>query len=83
MKIRDSFSKLDGSGEVFTAESGGIDILSDDGRTIFSISIKDNVLRLDAGMVCKIDDLVYEDRFSIKPIAANCIEISKNKWNRD
>ena len=78
LKIRDSFARINGNKDVYVASSGGIEIIGEDGGTMFSISISGRELRVDAGNVCKQGDLILDDRFSIKPIASNCITITKD-----
>ena len=78
LTVRDSHARINGNNDVFTAESGGIEIISESGETMFSISISGREIRVDAGNVCKQGDLILDDRFSIKPIASNCITITKD-----
>ena len=80
MEIRDSFAVINGDNKTITIPSNGLDIVADDGRTLFGISIKDNVLRIDAGNFCKIGDKIFDDKLIIKPIAVNCIELTKCEY---
>lgn len=80
MKIRDAHASINGSSEFFEMPSGGLDILSEDGRPLFGLRIKDNVLHLNAGHTAKINGVIYEETFVIKPLASNCVEIIKNKY---
>lgn len=79
--VRDSFATLNGDNKVITMPSGGLDVVAEDGRTIFSISLKGNVLHVDGGTVCKLGDgAVYDDRFMIRPVAGNCVDLVKTKY---
>lgn len=80
MKVRDGFAKLNGDETTTDMPSGSLDIVADDGRTLFSLRLKGNVLEVDAGHVCKHGDELLDDRFSISPRAANLIDISKNRY---
>jgi len=82
MKIRDSMSMLSGNKELTDFPHGGIDILADDGRVLFGLTIKDNLLRIDSGDVCLHGDVMLNDRFSIEPVAANCVNILKHKYEK-
>jgi hypothetical protein len=63
MKIRDSHAVISGSDEEYEMPSCGLDIIAEDGRTMFSISIRDNVLSVDGGMVCKHKGLFWMTGF--------------------
>jgi hypothetical protein len=79
--VRDSFATLNGDGKVITMPSGGLEIVAEDGRTMFEISLKGNVLHVSGGCVCKFaDGKLYDDRFMIRPVAGNCVDLVKNKY---
>lgn len=77
MRIRDGYARLNGDDTEFVAESDSIEIIGDDGRTLIEISLKDNVFRVDSGHVCKHNNKILYDRFSIQPIAVNCFNLTK------
>lgn len=77
MKIRDAHATHFGVDKVIKMPSGGIDIVADDGRPLFSISIDGNELHVDGGMVCKHEEVILDNRFIIKPVAANCVKVIK------
>ena len=79
MKIRDSFATLNGDDTEYEMTSGGLEIVGDDGRTMFCISLKGNVLSIDGGMVCRQDEKLLDDRFILRPKAANCIDLIKTE----
>lgn len=80
MKVRDSHARINGQFETITMPSGGIDILSDCGRILFSIDIKDNVLHISGGSVCKHNGRLLDDRFVISPRASNCVDLIKTVY---
>lgn len=80
MKIRDSFSRINGIDTVLEMPSGGLDILGEDNRVMFSISLKDDTLYIDGGDTCKLNGKMLDSKFVIKPKAANCVELVKIEY---
>ena len=89
MKIRDLFATLNKDKTVTQAvmyelmpdielPSGGLEVVGDDGRALFSLKLDGNVLHISAGSVCRQSDgTLLDDRFVISPVAANCVDIIK------
>lgn len=78
MKIRDSHATLSNDEREYEMTSGGLEIISDDGRTLFCIELqKDGSLRVDSGSFCKHNGRLLEDRIQVMPRAANVIEVSR------
>lgn len=78
MKIRDAHAQLNGDKTEHTMPSGSLDIISDDGRRLFGISLeKDGSIRVDAGHGCKHGGSVYDDILTVKPVAANVVLIQR------
>lgn len=80
MKIRDLHATINGNTEIFTMPSGGIEIIADDGKTLFSLRLEGNSLLLSSGQTCKHNGEVLRDDFMIKPRASNCVDIVKTKY---
>ena len=80
MKIRDLHARVNNSTDVFTMDSGGLEIIADDGQTLFSMRLVGNTLMLSAGSTCKHSGLLLDDSFVIKPRAANCVDIVKVEY---
>jgi len=80
MKIRDSHNLINGIDETIEFKSRTIDIVADDGRTMFSLSIDGNELTLYAGNICKHAGAILDDRFVIKPKSGNCVTIVKTEY---
>jgi len=60
--------------------SNGLEIIADDGRTLFSVSLaNDGVLRVKAGHICQHYGKFLDDTFKIKPIATNLIELHREE----
>jgi hypothetical protein len=82
MRVRDSFATLNGDKTETVMPSGGLEIIADDGRTLYSINLnKDGSLRVSVDMVCKHGDVVLDDRPLISPWAANCFNVIRPKYN--
>ena len=76
MNIRDGHATLNGDTTVHTMPSGSLDIIADDGRCLFGITLnKDGTLRVDAGQVCKHHGIFLDDSLQIAPIACNVIHL--------
>ena len=82
MKIRDSQAQLNGDETCYVMPSKGLEIVADDGRTLFSISLKDNVLRVDSGAFCKHGGTLLDNEFLIAPHAANCVKLIKKVYEQ-
>jgi len=60
--------------------SNGLEIIADDGRTLFNVSLaNDGVLRVKAGHICQHYGKFLDDTFKIKPIATNLIELHREE----
>lgn len=81
MKIRDGFAIINGNKEVITMDSGSLDIIADDGRTLYSINLtKEGHLEIDFGTICKFNGLLLDDRGCIIPRAANCFTVQRFEY---
>ena len=77
MKIRDTHIRLPHDAD-HAEYSSGIDIVADDGRTLFSIRMVDKrTIEISAGLVCKQDDVIVDDSFVIRPVSVNRIQIRR------
>jgi len=58
--------------------AGNLDIITEDGRNLFSIRLnKDGSIEVSAGDTCKVDGVLLDDQLRIKPIACNMVELRK------
>lgn len=79
--IRDGHARLAGDTTTTEMPSGCLDILAQDGNTLFSITLCENgVIRVDGGNTCKHEGRILEDRPVIYPIAANVVEIGRKEY---
>jgi len=77
IKARDSFAELNGVKDVLTFPNG-IEILAEDGRTLFTLTLTDDGLEVSAGITCKHGGLVRTSALVMHPKASNCILIDRD-----
>lgn len=78
MKIRDSHATLNRDKTEFECPSGGLDIISDDGKRLFSIRVEGpGTISVECGGHCKHMGKLFEDKASIFPRACNLIHFQK------
>ena len=78
MIIRDGHATISGDETTHELPSGSLDIVSDDGRTLFGITLQaTGAIRIDAGSVCKFQGVPMDEVFAITPVASNVVEIFK------
>ena len=78
MKIRDGRATLNGDNTVTEIASDEIEIVADDGRTLFGVRMRpDGSILLHAGHVCKHLDVILDDRMSIAPRDCRSITVSR------
>lgn len=81
MKIRDAHATLNGDEIEYTMPSGSLQIVADDGHTLFELGLtKGGVLEVRAGHHCKHAGKVFEDQFRIIPSAANVFYVEKVEY---
>jgi hypothetical protein len=80
MRIRDAHATISGHKPEYYMPSDGLEIIADDGRTLFSVWLaNDGVLRVKPGHHCKHNGKFLDDTFKIKPIATNLIELHRDE----
>lgn len=78
MRIRDSFAVINGDMTEYYMPSGGLEIIADDGRTLFCInSTNDGGIDIGGGIICKHQGKMLDSIISINPVAANRAVIRK------
>ena len=81
MEVRDSFATLNNDTTIMSMPSGALEIVADDGRTLFYLRVaKDGSLEVSGGDFCKHDGLVLEERISVLPRASNVVYIRKELY---
>ena len=81
MKIRDGYATLNGDKTEHTMPSNSLDIIADDGRTLFGITLnKDGTIRLDTGHVCKHQGILLDDQIQLRPIASNAVLVLRPEY---
>jgi hypothetical protein len=70
MKVRDSFATLNDDNTITEMPSGGLEIVGDDGRSLFALRLtKEGVLEVSG-----------EERISVEPRACNLIYVRKSEY---
>jgi len=78
MKIRDSHAILNGDKTTYTLPSDGLEIISDDGKTLFQIRLeKGAIISVWSGDYCRHEGKVFEDRFLMRPHSSNVVDFLK------
>lgn len=79
MKVRDGFSRSNGDDNRYDIQSGVLEIIADDGRELFTISLeKDGSIRVGVSEFCKHDGVMLDNSgVSITPIASNCFRVKR------
>lgn len=83
MKIRDSHAIHNKDETEYTMRSSGLQIVADDGRTLFEINLKsDGSIRIGAGTHCAHRGDFLDDTLIVKPEAANVVVISRPVYQK-
>lgn len=77
MKIRDAHATINGDKTIFECPSGSLQIIADDGRTLFEIGLENGQLRVSAGNYCRHCGVLLSDGFVIAPCASNVFYVRK------
>jgi hypothetical protein len=80
MQIRDSHSSVKGDFSTITMPSGGLDVIGEDGRTLYTIKLDGGKLSVSAGMVCKVEGVLLDDKLSIAPHSRNSVVIERPNY---
>ena len=80
MVVRDGYAVSSGSKEVVEMPSGTVEIVADDGRELFSISLTERGIEVSVNGCIKHGDELLDSNFKIKPRASNLIEITREPY---
>jgi len=83
MKIRDSFAKINGDNTIHELPSNELQILADDGNTLFEISMVDGGIEIDSGLVCKHENKILDTGLRIIPRASNVFRVKRPEYKED
>lgn len=80
MKIRDSFAALNNECSGIEMPSGGLEVVADDGRALFSIRLADDgTLEISGGSFCKHGGRLLEETIAVMPRASNLVYVRKER----
>jgi len=84
MRIRDSYATLSKDETEYDMPSGGVQIIADDGRTLFDIALTgDNSIQVSVGGVCKSGGQTWDSGILLKPVASNTVKIYRPPFQED
>jgi len=84
MRIRDAHAILNGCKDTFECPSGGLDIIADDDRTMFSVKLEPSgELSVWSGTYCNHKGKILSDHFVIVPHASNVVHFRKLEQKED
>lgn len=76
--IRDGFATINGDKTVCEMPSGSLEIVAQDGRTLFSISIdSEGAIIIWGGSVCKHHERILDDKLILFPVSSNKVCIAR------
>jgi hypothetical protein len=79
MKIRDAHSRVSGEEKTYVMPSGGLEIVGDDGRTLYSLMLKDGQLEVSVGGAIKHGEMILDDKLAIIPVSINRVLITRSE----
>lgn len=77
MKVRDSYDVINGVSRITEMVSSGLDIVADDGKTLFTIHLVDDGIEIATGGLCKHQGKVLDSPIRVLPIGRNRIVIER------
>lgn len=81
MKIRDSHATINGDPTEYEMPSGSLDIIAEDGRSLFSIrELEGGVVEIHSGCVTKHGGVLLDDRMYVIPRSSNQVFIQRPKY---
>ncbi len=77
LTIRDSFAEINGDKTVYDLPSGSLDIIAQDGRTLFSIKVVEEGTGIEvyAGSTVKVNRELFSESVSVRPRSSNIVHI--------
>ncbi len=76
--IRDGFATLHGFTDTYELPSGSLEIIAEDGKTLFSIQLtKEGTIKVRGGHDCQHNGATLDDTLIIKPVACNVVELQR------
>lgn len=82
MKIRDGHALINGDKTTFTAPSGSIDIIADDNRALYDITLnEDGSIVIQVAGAAKHKEIIFDDRLTIIPVSSCTIRVLRTVYN--
>lgn len=84
MRVRDAHASISNDESVIEMPSGGLDIIADDGRTLLTITMRDDGgVEVSGNSFCKHQDVMLDSALMITPRACNAIHINRKPYESD
>lgn len=80
MKVIDSHSVLNGNTEAINIDSDSLDIIADNGKTLFTIKQQRDGITISGGSFCKHNGKLLDTYLNIRPIASNVVFVSRDEY---
>ena len=81
LKVRDGHAAINHDSTEYEMPSGSLDIIAEDGRTLYSLSLREGGrLEISGHSTCKHEGVILDQYFTIKPGAANRITLVKEVY---
>lgn len=84
MKVVDLHSRLNGEDEIIEFPSGGMSILGDDEKELFSVSLNDaGQLEISTNVFCKYNGVIMDTGISVRPRSSNHLRVERDVYVMD
>lgn len=80
MKIQTFSDRVDGKDNVIDIDNKGLEILSDDGKALYRLTLVDGNLVVMSGGFCVHEDKQLDDVIMVQPLATNKVSIERKVY---
>lgn len=83
MKIQTFSDRIDGKNNVIDIDNKGLEILSDDGKALYRLTLDDGKLVVMSGGFCEHENKLLDDVVLVQPLASNKVTIERRTYVND
>ena len=80
MKIQTFKDRVDGKDNAISIDANGLEILSDDGKTLYRLTLADGNLTVIAGGFCVHENRQLDETIMVQPLSTNKISIERKTY---
>lgn len=80
MKIQTFSDRVDGKNNAIDIDNKGLEIISDDGKALYRVTLIDGHLIVMSGGFCVHENKQLDDVITVQPLAANKIAIERKVY---